>query len=312
MQEKSSQLSEQAVNSGIDPETKRKLLSLGYIRAGGPPDTSGEKPDPKTMIGLDKLFNEAMNASEAGRFEMAKNLFEKVLRRQPDFVVGYEYAAHNLHSMGRIPEAIQLLETAVREDTATAPLLSRLGLYYQENGEIDESLKVLGKALAINPHDAEAYNYLGISLYRSGRIEEAVEAFHQSLSLDKSYAMAMNNLANCYLALERIDKAVEGYEKAIMVDGSLASAHNGLAVAYYRQGKVEKALSAWEKSIELEPSQTEPLYNLGRVHLRRGDKRKALRFFELFLKYATAPSPHEDFEEVKGVVERLKKELKKS
>ncbi len=310
IEEKSSPLLEQQAGREIDADTKRKLSSLGYIRGGGAHKTSEEKPDPKTMITLNNLFNDAVKASESGHPEKANDLFEKILRQQPDFVIGYEYAAHNLHSMGRIQEAIRLLEKAVEEDFATGAILSRLGIYYQEAGRLEESLRVLNKALTINPHDAEAHNHLGVSLYQSGRIEDAVSAFQKALSLDKSYAMAMNNLANCHLALKRIDQAMVEYEKAIEVDERLASAHNGLAVVFYRKGRAGEALKFWEKSVELDPSQAEPFYNLGRVHLQQGDKKKALRFLELYLQKAGSQPHLDDIEEVKEVVERLKKELK--
>lgn len=106
------------------------------------------------------------------------------------------------------------------------------------------------------------------------------------------------------------DLAIEEYTKTISVDSRLASAFNGLGVAYYRQGLVRKALDSWEKSIELDLQQTDTLYNLGRVYLRIGQKQKALHFFELFIKAASPQKYGKDIEEVRQVIERLKKELR--
>ncbi len=305
-------LSARPTEARIDRDAQSKLRSLGYISGGGARRSAGEKtdrPDPKTMIGLDNLFSDAVIASETGSLERAREMYEEVIRRQPDFLIAYDYASYNLYKMGEISGAILLLKKAVRNAPDDDSLLARLGLYYQEAERLEESLEVLKRAIKINPDYAEAHNYVGVSLYKSGRIEEAIEAFNESIGLDKDYAMAMNNLGNCYLALRQYERSAEEYQKAIALDDHLASAYNGLAAVYYRQDRVEEAIETWEKSLEIDPLQTDALYNLGRVHLRMGRKREALRCFELFLQNANPQKYAKDIEEVKNVVERLKKEL---
>jgi choline-sulfatase len=295
----------------VDREARQKLQSLGYLSHGVGP-AAMPRPDPKTMIGLDNLLSDAVNASETGRLEEADAMYKDILRRQPDYIIGYDYAAYNLTKLGRGGEAIRLLEEAVGRGLGTDQILAHLGLYYQEAGRLDESIGTLEKALALNPEVGEVQNDLGVSLFKRGRIEEAIAAFGRSLALDPHYAMAMNNLGNCLLAQKRYPEAAEQYRSAIAVDDRLASAHNGLAAVSYRQGLVDEAVKLWERSLEIEPRQTEALYNLGRVYLRMGRKEDALRLFELFVRYASPRQDAKDIEEVKGVIERLKKERHES
>lgn len=292
----------------IDEETREKLMSLGYI-TGRTFDSQDERPDPKTMIEVDNMFNEAIIASETGKLEMASQLYDKVLEKQPNFMIGYEYAAYNYYKMGKMKEAIKLLEKAISLNLTNNSLLARLGLYYQEVGKFEESKQILERVIQQNKNYAEAYNYLGVTYYKKDQLMNAIDSFKQALTLDKDYAMAMNNLGNCYLALKKYELAEEEYKKAISVDDHLASAHNGLAVAYYRQGLVREALLSWEKSLELDPQQTDTLYNLGRIYLRLGYKQKALRSFESFVQRASPQKYEKDIEEVKRVIERLKREL---
>ena len=300
-----------APGPALDREARQKLQSLGYLSSGVAPATT-PRPDPKTMIALDNLLSDAVNASETGRLEEAEAMYKDILRRQPDYIIGYDYAAYNLTKMGRGGDAIRLLEEAVGRGLATDQLLAHLGLYYQEAGRLEESVRALEKALALNPDAAEPHNDIGVSLYKSGRVEEAAVAFRKALSLNPHYAMAMNNLGNCYLAQKSYPEAAERYRSAITMDDRLASAHNGLAAVLYRQGRVDEAVKLWEKSLEIEPRQTEALYNLGRVYLRLGRKEDALRRFELFVRYASPRQDAKDIEEVKGVIERLKKERHES
>jgi arylsulfatase A-like enzyme/Flp pilus assembly protein TadD len=307
----SSSLSSDVLKGRMDEDTRRKLMSLGYI-TGRSVGGDEERPDPKTMIELDNLFNEAIIASETGNLELADLMYKEVLQKQPNLIMAYEYASYNYYKMGKLDDALELLEKAAKLDHTNSPLLARLGLYYQEAGMSEKSIKTLERVVQQDNNYAEAYNYLGVSYFRTGQVEKAIQAFNRSISLDNNYAMAMNNLGNCYLAQKKYDSAIKEYKKTISIDDHLASAFNGLGVAYYRKGLVGEALDSWEKSIEIDLQQTDTLYNLGRVYLRMGQKQKALHFFELFIKAASPQKYGKDIEEIRQVIIRLKKELKET
>jgi arylsulfatase A-like enzyme/Tfp pilus assembly protein PilF len=309
IQNSSSSLSSDVLKAKMDEDTRRKLMSLGYITGRSVGSDEG-RPDPKTMIELDNLFNEAIIASETGSLELADQMYNEVLQKQPNLIMAYEYASYNYYKMGKLDEATELLEKAVKLNFMNNPLLARLGLYYQEAGKIEKSIEMLERVVEQDENYAEAYNYLGVSYFKDNQIEKAVDSFKRSISLDNNYALAMNNLGNCYLAQKKYDLAIEEYKKIISVDGRLASAFNGLGVAYYRQGLVTEAINNWEKSLELDPNQTDTLYNLGRVYLRLSQKQKALCSFELFIKTASPQKYGKDIEEVRRVIERLRKELR--
>jgi tetratricopeptide (TPR) repeat protein len=291
-----------------DEETRKKLMSLGYL-AGKASGTPKERPDPKKMIDLDNLFNDAIIASETGDLGKAERLYRDVLARQPDFIVGYEYAAYNLYKMGRLEDAVVLLKNAISANLTTVSLISRLGLYEQETGSLDESIRTLEKALGMDANYAEAYNYLGVSYFKSGRAKDASAMFQKAIALDPDYAMAMNNLGNCWLSLEDYNAAARTYEKAISTDSGLASAQNGLGAALYRKGQITDAVARWETSLELDPKQPDTLYNLGRAFLRLDRKKEALKLFEAFVAVAPPQKYQKDIDEVRGVIERLKKEI---
>ena len=305
---RSSSPAAKAVSSPLDKETREKLASLGYISGRSAGDEK-RRPDPKTMIALDNLFNEAINASETGDLEAADRIYRDVLKKQPTFIVGYEYAAYNLYKMGKLEEAIALLNKATSLNLTTTSLISRLGLYDQEAGRLEESIAILEKAVRQDPNYAEAYNYLGVSYFKIGRTADAVKMFNKALALDPDYAMAMNNLGNGYVAAQDYEAAEQAYKKAIAIDPNLAAAYNGWGAACYRKGLTDEALRHWEKSLELDPRQPDTSYNLGRVHLRLGHKKEALRYFELFVKTASPQKYQKDLDEVRGVIDRLKKEI---
>jgi arylsulfatase A-like enzyme/Flp pilus assembly protein TadD len=293
----------------MNRDTYEKLRSLGYI--SGKTLKAGEnRPDPKTMIEIDNLFSDAIILSEAGRLEEARLVYETLLEKQPNFAVGYEYAAYNLYKMERLEEAVSLLRKALQMDLATVSIKARLGLYLQESGEIQESINLLQAALQQDPYYTEAYNYLGVSYFKTGELSQAEDAFKKALELDSDYAMAINNLGNAYLAQGKYEQAAATYSKAISTDPGLASAYNGLGVAFYREGNINGALSIWKKALGIDPNQADAAYNLGRTFLKSGDKEEALKYLEIFLKIAPVQKYSEDIKQVKAVVERLKEEIR--
>jgi arylsulfatase A-like enzyme/Tfp pilus assembly protein PilF len=297
--------------SEVDKNTQEKLRSLGYI-SGGQKLEETDRPDPKTMIELDNLFNDAIIASESGKMAMAETLYKQVLEKQPDFVIGYEYAAYNFYKTGMIHKGIDLLERAVSQNVISASLLARLGLYYQEAGQLEESIRVLEQSIQMDEDYADAPNFLGVSYFKSGQITKAIASFQKAIDLDNNDAMAMNNLGNCYLELQKYELALKEFRKAIAVDERLASAYNGMAVTLYRQGLANEALLNWEKSVTIEPRQTETLYNLGRIYLKMNRKQKALHFLKLFLENASPLKYAKDIEEVNAVVKKLEEEVRQN
>lgn len=295
----------------IDREVQEKLRSLGYI-AGSGLSSSGPWADPKIMIEIDNLFNEAIISSEEGRTEEACYLYEMVLKKQPHFAAAYEYASYNYYKMGRLSEAIALLERALASGLETKTIKARLGLYLQEEGKIKESIELLRSALKQDPFYTEAYNYLGVSYFKAGELDLAIEAFKKALALDKDYAMAMNNLGNVYLAQQKYNEAIEQYLKAIEVDPRLGSAYNGMGVSQYKQGKIKEAIEQWKMALEVDSLHSEAAYNLGLTLLRLGQKEEALKYLELFLAIAPAIKYSQDREEIQKLVEKIRKEIKKS
>jgi len=293
----------------MDRETDEKLRSLGYI-AGGKIKVNENRPDPKTMIEIDNLFNEAIILSESGRLEEAESIYKTLLEKQPNLAIGYEYAAYNLYKMGNLTEAISLLRQALSLNLATASIKARLGLYLQEAGEIQESIDLLRAAVEDDPNYAEAYNYLGVSYFKAGDLGQAEVAFKKALELDTDYAMAYNNLGNVHLAQRRFSEAIAAFNKSIFIDPQLPAAYNGLGVTYYNQGEVSSAWTCWKKALDLDPKQADAAYNLGRTLLKSGNKEEALKYLELFLEIAPEQKYNQDIKQVRSVVERLKQEIR--
>jgi tetratricopeptide (TPR) repeat protein len=142
--------------------------------------------------------------------------------------------AHNnlataLGLVGRIPEAIEHLQQALRIKPDYAEAHNNLGNALIGSGRIPEAIKHLEQALQINPHYAEAHCNLGVALRQAGKIEDAIGQYEQALRLRPDFAEAHYNLGLALAQAGRIPEAIEHLQQALRIKPDLTQARNALA-----------------------------------------------------------------------------------
>ena len=292
-----------------DPETLKKLRSLGYVSGSKKKPSQRiftEEDDPKRLIGLDSLSDEATGDFLKGYPQLAVEKLTRVIQARPDFSRAYYNLAFIYHETGQLGKAIEILEKTIALDFADSSHLSILGLYWQEAGELQKSLQILEPLVEEYPYEADALNNLGITYWRLGKYEEAEQAFARLLDLDPGYASAYNNFGSVYLSKKEYDKAIEKFNKALEYDSQLASPYNGLGVAFSQKGEEEKAIENWKKAVELSDKQYDALYNLGFTLVKRKELERAIPYLERFVAVAPQHKYADDIERIKRLLDRLK------
>ncbi|MCA1733221.1 MAG: sulfatase-like hydrolase/transferase [Acidobacteria bacterium] len=116
--------------SATDPETLRKLASLGYLGGGGS-GSNGPKPDPKEKIGLLTLFGRGAAHMQRAEYDEAVEIGRAIVAENPDFLQGWGLLAAAWREMGDVPRAIGALEAQMQRapgNPQTALALSSLYL----------------------------------------------------------------------------------------------------------------------------------------------------------------------------------------
>jgi arylsulfatase A-like enzyme/Flp pilus assembly protein TadD len=260
--------------SPVDKDTEQRLRSLGYVStpAGQPAGAATEADDPKTLIGLHNLLEDALVALKANRVAAAERLLKQIVASRADFVVAHDRLAQLYRDTGRLPLAIETLEAASKAGATDAASLAALGGYLQEAGNLQRSVEVLEAARALNPSEMEVYEKLGITYTRMGRFEEAHRMFAHMLSVAPNSATTYNNLGSLLLTERRWRDAADALSKAVSIDPGMANAHNGLGVAYAQQGQFDRAIEEWRRALELRPD-----FEDARDNIRRAEQLKGRR-----------------------------------
>jgi len=256
----------------VDRDTEQRLRSLGYVSTPrrGPAPTATAADDPKALIGLHNLLDDALVAIKGGRSAEAERLLKRIIASRSDFIVAHDRLAQLYRDTGRLPLAIETLEAASRAGVVDAALLAALGGYLQEGGNLTRSVEVLETARTMNPSQMEIYEKLGITYTRLGRFDEAHRMFAHMLSVAPNSATTYNNLGSLYLTERRWADAAKALERALAIDPGMANAHNGLGVALVQQGEIDRAIAEWRKALELRPDFADARDNIERARQMKG------------------------------------------
>jgi tetratricopeptide (TPR) repeat protein len=134
-----------------DPETLKKLASLGYIGVAAPTAANENLPDPKDRIGaIDQLKNATRLASQ---FRDAEGIaiLSRLAEENPRMLDVWETLARLLRRSGRTREALAALERADRLAPGTPQIILGLADLHLENRNFDRA-----RALALAAGEAGA------------------------------------------------------------------------------------------------------------------------------------------------------------
>lgn len=189
---------------------------------------------------------------------------------------------------GRVPEAIQHYETALRIRANVPEVHSNLADALADTpGREAESLKHYEEALRLAPDRARVHTNFGMQLQKtSGRQAEAIEHFEKAVQLDPQLAEAHNNLAVVLVNVPaRVPEALSHFAEAMRLNPDYAQARLNYAAALARLGRKTESFNQFEELLRVNPNSAELHYayarTLSAVPERRAD---AFKHYEAALK----------------------------
>jgi tetratricopeptide (TPR) repeat protein len=194
-------------------------------------------------------------------FSVAFNLLTSVLyRAEACSRLGFALAHE-----GRLPEAIQAYEEALRLQPDNAEAHNSVGIILVQQGKVPEATAQYEQALRVEPHNARAHNNLGVALAESGKLQEAIRHFEQALRTNPDYAEAHNNLGTVLARGGRMTEAMQHWEQALRINPNYARAHYNLGAALEQAGRVSGAIAHYEQALRLKPDYAEAQQALARL-----------------------------------------------
>lgn len=132
----------------------------------------------------DLVYEQAMVAEKANRFDDMERLLRDLIARLPDYHHAYNALGYSLAERKvRLPEAKTLIEQALARAPDDAYIQDSLGWVEFRMGNIDAALRILQGAFAKRP-DAEIAAHLGEVLWVAGQREQALQVWREGLLLN--------------------------------------------------------------------------------------------------------------------------------
>lgn len=197
-------------------------------------------------------YNNLGNAlAKQGRIGEATESYEQALRLEPSSVPAHYNLGNLLAQEGNLRKAAYHYGEAIRLSPDFPEPYWNLGNVLAQEGDLEKAIELFRKGVAISPRRAEGHFYLGTALAKQGQLSEAVNHLERAIAIKPDYAEAYHHLGAVQAAQGRLDKAVELFERALNIQPRLAEVHESLALAFSQMGEREKAVKHYEEAIRI-------------------------------------------------------------
>jgi tetratricopeptide (TPR) repeat protein len=186
----------------------------------------------------------------AGKAERAVEVFEILVKMDPDSPVNFCNLGNAYIIMGNFAEAEASYEKAISiEPLEVSHFYDRLGDAYYKAGQYERAEIILKKSLDKSSGHPLLYCNLGDTLIKQGKLKEAQALYKNAAEIDPASKGAYYNRMGNMLAREKhhID-AIESFEKAISVDPGNQFYYLSLLQSCEAEGLHEKAREVYERA----------------------------------------------------------------
>jgi tetratricopeptide (TPR) repeat protein len=181
---------------------------------------------------------------------------------------------------GRLEEAIQAYQNAIRLASDQISPWNNLGQLYRKLGRHAEALAAFQKAIEHDGSDAVGWNGLGDLYHETGKTDEAIHAYLKALEFLPDYAHPWCGMGNVHMAEGRLDEALRAHRKAIEIDRRTIKSWLGMGEIYRMQGDKNNASMAFRTALELDPRNEQGWNALGNLYYESAEYEEAIRSYQ--------------------------------
>jgi len=224
----------------------------------------------------------AATRNQLGYWQDSESLFRHTLAVTEGNSVAQDNLGGAFSRKGRMKEAIDCFNEALRIQPEDGRVLCHLGTAYSKLGDSGRAAYFLDKSLRIRPEDPDALYNLGNIYAKAGDWDRAITNYRHALQLAPDQTDVLNNLGFALAARKQLSEAIATFERALKLDGDYADAHNNLATVLFMQERFDEAVHHYREAIRITPENPQIQANLGDAMVKEG------RFVEAVQSYRAA------------------------
>jgi tetratricopeptide (TPR) repeat protein len=241
-------------------------------------DTKKKSPDsPLVHNNLGNIY------AHNGRIDEAIEEYQAAIKLYPAFAKAHYNLGVTYGIQGRIDEAIKEFKTMLKINPDYFKAHYNLGVAYDSQNRIDEAIEEYQTAIKLNPYYVNAHYNLGVAYKSQNRIDEATKEFQIALRLNPDYVNTHNNPGLNYAPQDLNNEAITEFKTALQIKPDEAESHNNLGLAYAKQGRIDEAIKEFKTALQIKPDEAEGHNNLGLVYAAQGRIDEAIKEFKTAL-----------------------------
>src|SRR5712691_11515698 len=232
--------------------------------------------DPSSSIGQ---FSLGLALARQGRLVEAVEHYQTALRLEPDFADAHTNVGVALANQGKLAEAIEHYETGLRLGPDNAVAHFDAGSALVRQGKLAEAIAHYEEALKIRPDDVDARINVGVALARQGKLAEAIEQYYHALQIQPDHADAHTNAGAALTRQGKLVEAIAHYEQALKIKPDHADAHSNMGAALAGQGKLAEAIEHYQQALRIKPDHADAHANWGAALAQQGKLDEAIEHY---------------------------------
>lgn len=257
-------------------ETAKKLAGKGRLEQAMAEldQLSKQTPEP---AGVERLRGMILYQRE--QFPQAIAAFAKAAEQDPRDSESLEMQGVSLFRMGRIQEALPLLEKArTGVQAANVDPNYVLALCYADVQRYDDARRAFASQYGFEGDSAEAHLLAGRLFLRRELRDQAGAEATKALMINPSLPLAHELLGEVALARGDTNAAIREFEAERKINPLNPDLYDRLGDAYVRNGQYTEAQEALSRAVLLEPDATGPYVLLGETFLKLKQPIQALHY----------------------------------
>lgn len=210
-------------------------------------------------------------------------LSRQIVRTSPASHLGQTMRGRVLLDQGKLAEAEEHLQTAVRLRSGYYLAHSTLGTVYANQGRYEEAERAYRTAIRLNPRYAEAHSNLAVIRSLAGQTGEAIRELQIAVNLDPENYIFHFNLAQLFYDEGRQTEALTSFQKAARLAPDRIEAQIMIGIVLAEIGELAAAETQLRSIVEQGAAPPVVHYNLGLVYDRQGRTAAAIAEYRVFL-----------------------------
>ncbi len=226
------------------------------------------------------LYRVGLALSEAGKYEEATAVFERIVGLRPNTVEGWVDLARYYFYLDNYERAYQIFTQAAESMPDSSDIYLYWGSALEEQERLDEAIDVYLKGLTHAPKEVELYLYLGFILERRGDIEQAIANYRKGLAAGADESPLYTRWG---IALGRQDKweeALGQYGRAVELEAENVEALLHWGIALTRLERWQEAIARLQRAVELASDDTHSWFYLASCYEQAARATGEEQYFE--------------------------------